>query len=181
MQALEVLATAGKIDLYYGDESQVSSEGYCPYGWQFPNEEVAVYVEKRYKTNIFGLISRTNQCCFEMSEKNINSQFVVEQLDKLSFQIRKDTFVVLDNASVHTSKLMQQNIFNWQKRGLFIFFLPTYSPHLNIAETMWRMLKTQWIRPEDYLTKDDLFYAVNRAMSSIGTHLGIKFSPFNAN
>lgn len=178
---MEVLATQGKIDLYYGDECQVSSEGYCPYGWQFPHEDVCVYVEKGYHTNIFGLISRSNQCHFEMSEKNIDSQFVVEQLDKLSMQINKNTFAVVDNASIHSSKLIQKNILIWQQRGLFIFFLPTYSPHLNIAETMWRMLKTQWLRPQDYLTKDDLFYAVNRCMNNIGTHLNIKFSPFNAN
>lgn len=116
-----------------------------------------------------------------MSEKNINSQFVVEQLDKLSFQVKKDTFVVLDNASIHSSQLMQQNRLIWQKRGLFIFFLPTYSPQLNLAETMWRMLKTRWLKPEDYLTKDDLCYAVNRCMNNVGINLSIKFSPFNAN
>ncbi|WP_350480487.1 transposase [Bacteroides acidifaciens] len=26
---------------------------------------------------------------------------------------------------------------------MFLFFLPPYSPHLNIAETLWRMLKGQ--------------------------------------
>lgn len=178
---MEQLATEGKIDLYYGDESQVSSEGYCPYGWQFPGEDVCVYVQKGYKMNIFGMISRSNQSHFATSTKNINSQFVVEQLENLSLQIKKDTFVAIDNASVHRSKLMQKNINIWQNRGLFIFYLPTYSPHLNIAETMWRMLKTQWLKPEDYLYEDDLFYAVNRCMSNIGTHLNIKFSPFNAN
>ncbi|WP_156148673.1 transposase [Bacteroides intestinalis] len=25
----------------------------------------------------------------------------------------------------------------WQKRGFFLFYLPPYSPHLNIAETIW--------------------------------------------
>ena len=35
---LENLSTSGKIDLYYGDESHVCTEGYVPYGWQFPGE-----------------------------------------------------------------------------------------------------------------------------------------------
>jgi transposase len=169
------------IDLFYGDESQVSSEGYCPYGWQFPGEEVCVYVEKGYKTNIFGLISRDNQCHWAMTSENIDSQFVVEQLDDLSFKINKKTFVVLDNASIHSSKLFQNNRDNWENRGLYIFHLPTYSPQLNIAETMWRIMKTKWLKPEDYLEKDTLFYAVNRCMANIGVYLNIKFSPFNAN
>jgi len=40
--------------------------------------------------------------------------------------------------------------------------LLTYSPHLNIAETLWRKLKYEWQVPEDYLEKSSLLYAVNR-------------------
>lgn len=105
----------------------------------------------------------------------------MEQLDSLSLSIRKETFVVLDNASVHHAKLFQDMLPAWQQRGLFLFFLPTYSPHLNIAETMWRKLKMEWLTPEDYLEKDSLLYAVNRCMANIGTNLKINFSPFNAN
>ena len=82
---------------------------------------------------------------------------------------------------MHHSKIFQAQLLVWQKRGLFIFSLPTYSPHLNIAETMWRKLKTEWITPEDYLKKDSLFYAVNRCMANIGTNLKINFSHFNVN
>ena len=62
-----------------------------------------------------------------------------------------------------------------EKRGLFLFFLPPYSPHLNIAETLWRILKGKWIRPQDYASTDMLFYATNRAVADIGNGLNIKF------
>ncbi|CAA7196356.1 hypothetical protein CHRY9293_02453 [Chryseobacterium potabilaquae] len=55
----------GLIDLFYGDESHVSSESHVPYGLQFPDEEVAIYLEKGYKTNIFGIINRSNVCRWE--------------------------------------------------------------------------------------------------------------------
>jgi len=181
LQALENLSIEGKIDLFYGDESCVSSEGYVPYGWQFPDEKVAVYTEKAYKINIFGLVSRDNRCHWASSEQSINSKFVVEQLENLSFKIKKDTFVVLDNASIHKAGLFKERLDFWQKRGLYIFFLPPYSPQLNIAETMWRIIKTKWIKPEDYNQKDKLFYAVNRTMANIGKEIKIDFSPFNNN
>ncbi|KAA6341355.1 hypothetical protein EZS27_010843 [termite gut metagenome] len=38
------MSEQGQIDLFYGDESHVCSEGYVPYGWQFPDEEVALLV-----------------------------------------------------------------------------------------------------------------------------------------
>ena len=82
-------------------------------------------------------------------------------LETLAFSISKLTVVVLDNARVHTSKRFQEHRDVWEKRGLFIFYLPPYSPHLNLIEILWRKLKYEWLRPEDYLAEDNLFYAVN--------------------
>ncbi|WP_245206969.1 transposase [Barnesiella sp. WM24] len=73
--------------------------------------------------------------------ENMTADKVADFLDRLSLRIRKNTFVVLDNASVHRCKLMRELRSIWEKRGLYLFFLPPYSPHLNIAETLWRILK----------------------------------------
>ena len=56
-----------------------------------------------------------------------------------------------------------------------------HSPHLNIAETMWRHLKRGWLRADDYTDDDSLAYALNRCLANIGVNLKINFSPFNAN
>ena len=29
----------------------------------------------------------------------------------------------------------------WEKRGLFLFYIPPYSPHPNVVETLWRIMK----------------------------------------
>jgi transposase len=67
----------------------------------------------------------------------------------------------------------------WQQRGLFLFYLPSYSPHLNIAEVLWRKLKYLWLRPQDYLDTGALFYQVRQALAAVGSLLKIQFSPFN--
>jgi len=105
---LEKLSGQGLIDLFYGDESHICSEGYVPYGWKFPDEDIYISVEKGYKINIWGLISRYNQYHWATTEQNINASFVFEQLEKLSFQIHKQTVVMLDNASIHKAKIIQQ-------------------------------------------------------------------------
>lgn len=184
LAVLEELARQGKLNLLYGDESQVSSEGYVPYGWQFPGESVCVLAQKGYKINCFGLISRQNQCHWAATTDNINAQFVMQELEKLSLSIHKETVVVLDCARIHTGGLVQQRLTFWQQRGLFIFFLPPYSPHLNLAETLWPVrrcgkLKGEWLMPEDYAEKEALFYAVNRCLANVGRQLIINFSPFN--
>ena len=176
---LERLAKSGLIDLYYGDESRVSMEPCVPYGWQFAGEEVFMPAAKGAGLNCFALLTRANDLQFETTRQRITSQFIVEQLERLSFSIRKMTVVVLDNARVHTSQQVQERRPFWQQRGLFIFYLPPYSPHLNIAERLWHKLKYEWLQPADYATTDGLFYRVRQALAAVGTSSKIRFSEFS--
>lgn len=166
----------GLIDLYYGDESHICPEGYVPYGWQFRGEDVYIPSERGLRLNIFGMIDRNNRYEGFSTTENMTADKLVDFLDRLSLRIRKNTFVVLDNASVHRCKLMRELRPIWEKRGLFLFFLPPYSPHLNIAETLWRILKGKWLRPVDYCSTDSLLYATNRALAALGTELNINFA-----
>jgi transposase len=84
----------------------------------------------------------------------------------------------LDNAKVHTAAKVRQALAAWQKRGLFLFYLPPYSPHLNLAERLWKELKARWLRPQDYQTVDQLFYAVHLALAAVGEQLFINFSEY---
>lgn len=43
----------GLIDLYYGDESHICTEGYVPYGWQFRGEDVYIPSERGMETQHF--------------------------------------------------------------------------------------------------------------------------------
>lgn len=179
MSILENLNEAGLIDLYYGDESHFCSQGYVPRGWQFAGERVDIKVDKSFKINCFAMISRQNKCFFETTVENINSQFLVDFLDKFVTEIDKDTFLVLDNASIHKSKLVKQKQKEWEDKGLFIFFLPPYSPELNIAETLWRILKTMEIRPQDYTSQTLLHNRLHERLLNISHLWSINFSKFN--
>ncbi len=175
---MEKLSEAGLIDIYYGDESGVNLEPCVPYGWQFRDEEVSMPSSKGKGINCFGLFTRDHKSWAATSEEAIKADFVVEQLERFSFSLKKLTVVVLDNARIHTGKAMAERIEYWQHRGLFIFYLPTYSPHLNIAETVWRKLKYEWLAPTDYEDKERLQYSVKQALNEFGGSLKINFSNF---
>ena len=166
----------GLIDLYYVDESHICTEGYVPYGWQFRGEDVYIPSEMGLRLNIFGMTDRNNRYEGFPTTENMTADKVADFLDRFSLRIRKITFVVLDNASVHICRLIRELYQIWEKRGLFLFFLPPYSPHLNIAETLWRILKGKWLRPADYCTTDSLLYATNRALAAIVSELKINFA-----
>ena len=154
---LEALSEQGLIAMYYGDESRVSLEPCVPYGWQFADEEVAMPTASGSGLNCFALLSRANQAVIETTDNAINSQFIFDRLEEFSMNIRKLTVIVLDNARIHKSKIIKERIEVWRSRGLYIFYLPRYSPHLNIVETLWRKLKYEWLAPADYLNKENLF------------------------
>lgn len=139
---------------------------------------MAIHVSKGQVINCWALISRSNQCHFWTSYKSIGADFVLDKLEHLSWQIRKLTVVVLDNAGSHIARKIKQRLPIWQSRGLYIFYLPPYSPHLNIAEILWRKLKYEWLKPEDYLCTQRLFFTVTAALAAVGEDLVINFSPF---
>ncbi len=68
-------------------------------------------------------------------------------------------FVVLDNASAHTTELLDS--FREQYRHCMEFvFLPTYSPHLNLIERLWKLMRGRMTRNQFYLSLKVLCEAV---------------------
>lgn len=157
----------------------MSEQGYVPYGWQFKDEQVCIEVSKGKGLNLFALLSRSNELIYQTTTQSVTADFVIEQLEGLSFSVQKPTVVVLDNASVHTAAKVKACLEGWHGRGLYVFYLPPYAPHLNIAERLWKELKARWLRPKDYLSADTLFYAVTLALEAVGKDLCIQFSKFN--
>jgi hypothetical protein len=113
---LELLLQHSMIDLFYGDESRICSKGCVPYGWQFPDENIYIPVEKGYKINVWAIITRKNKIHSTITEQNIDADFVFNQLETISLKIQKPTVIALDNASIHKAKIIQNQLQFWQKR-----------------------------------------------------------------
>lgn len=86
------------------------------------------------------------------------------------------TVVVLDNAPIHRSKAFQKKIVEWQKKKLKIFWLPTYSPQLNLIEILWRFLKYEWIEKDAYSSWSSLVEYVENTLKNFGTKYTINFA-----
>ena len=68
-------------------------------------------------------------------------------------------FIVLDNASAHTTKKLEAFCREHQDRFELVF-LPTYSPHLNLIERLWRVMRHQVTRNHFFDSLDSLARAV---------------------
>lgn len=173
----EALSEQKAIDLFYGDESGVSLQPNIPYAWQFKDAAVALPSERGGHLNCFALVARDNRCFSRTTEGKVTADWIAEQIDTFAKTAKRLTVVVLDNAPVHT-KAVKDHAERWQESGLFVLFLPTYSPHLNIAEILWRQLKYRWLKASDYATKETLHEAVRNHLAGVGKSLTIAFQPF---
>jgi len=79
---------------------------------------------------------------------------------------------------VFITQSASKSVWNTGKTEAYTFYLPKYSPQLNIIERLWRELKGRWLKPSDYLTSDTLFLATTLALNAVGSDLNINFGPF---
>ncbi len=177
---LQNLEKSGHISLFYGDESGFCLNSVIPYGWQFPNEKVCLLPQRSKRLNVLGFMNQANELHTFEHEGTINSKFVIESINKLIEKKQNDssnkpTVLVLDNARIHHSELFKNQVDLWQEKNFFIFFLPTYSPHLNKIETLWRKTKYEWLRPEDYVSFQKLKIAVIDIFNQFGEKYTINF------
>lgn len=108
LQELEQQYRDGLIDLYFGDGSFTCTEGYVPYGWQFPGENITIPSDTGARLNTRGMTDYDSRYHGFCSTESMTSERIADFLDRFSLTIRKDTFDVLDNAKVHRSKHMNE-------------------------------------------------------------------------
>lgn len=173
---LLALAAAGLIELYFGDESGFWQNPVIARAWQFAGEEIRLLPEKGKRVSVFGLLNQNCEGKFWASDKTIHSEFVINCLEEwLTENNEKPRVLVLDNAGIHRSKKMRAKLSEWEEKGFYIFNLPTYSPHLNIIEMLWRKMKYEWLKPEDYISFESLTQAIREILSQLGTQYKINF------
>lgn len=147
-----------------------------PYGWLPVGKQTSICSQHKHVGNVFGLLSVKGNGHMHWTKKNINSEFIIQKLDQLSDQLSKPTVIVLDNAPWHTSKAVQAKIAQWKTKGLYIFYLPTYSPHLNLIEILWRKIKYEWLKPKNFESSLSLKSAVLNIFKNYGKLFNINFS-----
>ncbi len=177
LRRLQQLSVNHHLDLYYADESTFSMNPCLPYGWQAKGETVGIVPQGNRKTNVFAIFNSDNRCFADFSACNINAEFVVNTIERFCQQLSPDklSVLVLDNAAMHHSRLVQSKLSVWQEKGLYLFYLPKYAPHLNLAETFWRKAKYEWLKPADYISFDRFKQKITDIFTNIGSQYKINF------
>lgn len=165
----------GIIDLRYFDESGCCFVPYVPYAWQEAGETIALESTPSKRLNVLGLMNKRNELDAYSFEGTVDSDVVIHCIDAFCATLQGPTVVVLDNASIHTSEAFQEQLSRWEKRGLEIFYLPEYTPELNLIEILWRFMKYEWIECWAYNSWNHLVTYVEDVIKNFGDKYKIHF------
>ena len=176
LQTLEGFAKKGLVEIYYFDESGFNLTPNLPYAWSRVGKTITIPSSTSKKLNVLGFLNINNSKLFAATTYDtVNSDLVIEMFNLFSDQITKDTIVVLDNASIHTSENFKEQINSWEEKGLRLFYLPPYSPQLNPIEILWRFMKYNWIEFNAYKSVKNMKNYVEKVIVGYGNNYEVIF------
>jgi putative transposase len=108
---------------------------------------------------------------YRMLGGSCDSGEVLLYLNALAEKARREDnpcVVVLDNAPFHTAGVIREREGQWEARGLVLYRLPAYCPHLNLIEGAWRRLKGFLMPRRFYDCVAELKQAVLHALHLLG-------------
>lgn len=166
---------SGEIELYYFDESGFNLTPNVPYAWQPTGEHIEIPSSKSPSFNVLGFMNKA--CQFEsfVFKGSITTDIVIKCFEKMQQKIIKPSFVLVDNASIHTSHKFDQATIEWAKNGLLVVPISRYSPELNLIEILWRKIKYEWMPFSAYESINSLQEALFDILSKIGTQFKVDF------
>lgn len=148
------------------------------YGWQKKHEPLLLPARTTTKRlNLLGLLRLDNHLTIYHSERPLTGAFMVESLtDFVGQPHNKPVVIVLDNGPIHRCQLIYDQQAGWEEKDVYLFFLPTYSPHLNPIEILWRFIKYHWLHKIHYLSWSRLIKAIFTIIKAFGQEYHIDFT-----
>jgi hypothetical protein len=174
---LDQLARAGQCELLFFDESGFSPNPPIQSGWspigQTRGVEPLAHGER---VNVLGALRHDDTLHWKIQCRPTVRDDVVGFFDDLAAQDHTvPRIVILDNASIHKGKQIERRRRKWMAQGLFLYYLPPYSPELNRIEILWKHAKYFWRRFVG-LKGRELLNEVESLMKGFGTAFTINFS-----
>jgi transposase len=105
----------------------------------------------RKRFNVLGAVDAlTKELITVVNETTVNAETVCQLLVKLAAHVTEGSItVVLDNARYQKYALVQEYA---AALGIELLYLPSFSPHLNLIERLWRFVRKECLYSHYYAT-----------------------------
>lgn len=175
LEELKVKANQNEIELNYFDATGFSLIPYSPYAWQPIGENLKINSSRSPRINVLGFMNLKCDLTSYTINGKVDSEVVISCFEEFLANITKETWVVLDNASIHTSAKFKAKRIEWEAKGLHLLYLPPRAPELNKIEILWKFMKYYWLSFKAYTNFESLKNYLNDLLINIGTKYQINF------
>jgi transposase len=111
-----------------------------------------------------------------MFSSSIKGGAVVEFLERIALQgDKRPSVVVLDNASIYHANDPEVHERWLREHRMQLFYLPPYSPELNLTEIVWKHAKYHWRRFVTW-TKETIDTEIAKLLGGYGSEFEIRFA-----
>ncbi len=166
----------GVQDLYYFDEAGFSLTPSVPYGWQPVGERIEIPSSRSAQLNVLGFLDYTGkEFDSYVFQGCIDAAIAIACISNFTSKLTRPTTLVIDNAPIHTSREFQLMIPEWERQNLCLWFLPPYSPELNLIEMLWKRIKYDWLPLEAYESSGKLIEMLEHVLANVGKEFKICF------
>lgn len=117
------------------------------------------------KSNVLGLFDyKKEELSYSATKDKMDSEMFIGLFDLAKPENDIPICVVIDNYSIHTSKITKRKKIEWERQGIFFYHIPPYSPELNLIENIWNMLKHHLISKRNFDNSKDLELAIKEGI-----------------
>ncbi len=169
-----------EFELWYFDEAGFSLLPSIPYAWQPIGERLEVESSGSggQRQNVLGFLRWDGADFYAAAfEGRIDSHVVAGCFRQFAADRKsvKPKLIVLDNAPVHRSEEFEEELAELAKLGVYVMFLPSYSPELNLIELLWKKIKYEWLPMDVYGSFKTMSEGLFEVLKGIGSKYRITF------
>lgn len=133
---------------------------------------------KNKKKVVYGGVNyKTGKLTYTIADTKCGAAFLAFLISLVAAYAGRKIRLVCDNGRFHTTKAVQQWLSDHKDR-IEIYWLPPYSPSLNLIERLWGHLKRTILANVLYRNLDDLVIAFRKGVARITgnrDHMGFMF------
>lgn len=169
-----------EFEVWYFDEAGFSLSACVPYAWQAVGERIELESRGNQgkRQNVLGFM-RWDGADFYLPafEGSINNHLVAGcfRLFAAEKKSAKPKLIILDNAPAHRGEEFEEELEELEKMGVFVWFLPSYSPELNLIELLWQKIKYEWLGLDIYGSYQTMCEGLFEVLKGIGSKYLITF------
>ncbi len=155
----------GKIKLFFADAAHFVHGTFLGYLWCLARTFIPT-PSGRKRFNVLGAIDVINLKLITITnESYINAESFCQLLVEIyNMNFNVPVSIVLDNARYQKCELVRATS---ELLGIELFYLPSYSPHLNLIERLWKWIKEDCLYSKYYALFTEFKKAIETSLAKV--------------